>query len=1265
MSELVRLGLVVEADGFVRADRAMADFNRTAGNTEKSATNLASAIKAIVGVMSVKQVADYADRWSDLNSRLVNATGSQAAADVAMRGLSQTARTTYSALEATADSFLRNSMTMKELGYSTREQINLSDALNNSLVISGTKGQAAESVMNALSKSLALGKLSGDNFNTVIQSGGRTVQALANGLGVATSELRGMADAGELKTGVVIDALTSQMEKLREEAAAMPATVGDGFTLMGNALLEFVGRADQTLGATEAVSAGMIAVADSVNEVARDAAKLESVLGTAVNVAEALAVVVGVRMVGALGKSTAAIVANIAATATATTTTNVWSQRTVTATAAQNLMTASTARMGAAMKVMGGPVSVVALAAGAIYLWAKSASDARQPTIDLTQNVDTLAASYESLGSAQKELANQDVAIKLAENADSIATTQRQIDALRTNSGLADPFGFYDDADQKILEARAELEKLRQEEQRLLEVRKAFAGLNFVGPLQEFTEEAKASGAATDAASDKLDEYIKSLQNDQKALGMTAREQAMFTAELKALSLDAGPEAIKTVRELAAANYDIEASAEAAAAAHKELTKEYEDAVKAINDETAAIKKSTEQARFETQAIGKTAAEISALELARFDNVTVMQQEQLAMLDSIGVCTAETEALRASIQARKEYRAAMVDQSAVQARQSQIEAEEKAMVDMWAKIDDAARDAFVSIADGGRDAFERLEDSLKSGLYALLYEMTVKKWVINIAANVSGDSTAQQAFGSTGTSDILSSALGSYGRGKMAGMTKSGAVITDAEYQQLMGGKSTKTGINMTDVKGAAMNIGAGIAGSYSGNAVGEALFKKEAESAWGATIGGTIGSMWGPIGSFIGSALGGLVDVAVGGDGKVRQNAGFLVGDTPGLKDEYNAGSHTFASGIEATLFARRASASDARNVLEVFDQTDRAFADFVAALGGKIGATGMVGLDEEATPGSTGALFGFGGNGVTQGNLLEQVNSWVGHLAKNVTGLDGALLASIQSATTAEETLSLLAAAVAKKAAQDKDYAESIGVAQKALEPLAKNLLSLQKNLQSDIHAITGPGAGSSSIEREIGRLTDLRQTYLSSHEQIVRSEQDLHNLRKASSQSLWDYAQSLRYSGLNTGQQFDVTKSAYERAIESALSGNYEDVDKLQGYAEQYLAMAKDQLRGSDLNALIKDVALGLEKVSVRVDPKGDYDPKRANDQLLTQLTGVNRQLEAIPQHFADKLEPVVRELVMQILSKPDDEVGLKGAIDGLTRAVTQSSRGREVT
>jgi lambda family phage tail tape measure protein len=254
---------MADLDFTVNADTTRAQRNLQ--NLERSFAGVRNIVGALAGALSVSAFANITSSFTDLQSKLKNATGSADEAAKVFNRLSQTARNTYSSIEQTAGSFLRNNQVLKELGYTTEQQIQVSEALNNALAVSGTKGQQAESVMAALSKAFATGTLSGDNLNTVIESGGRITQALAEGLGVTTGQLRELGRAGELDTGRVINILIGQLGKLKQEAADMPATINDGFVLLTNSLSKLVGEFDKISGGSGSVAGVMERLADSID----------------------------------------------------------------------------------------------------------------------------------------------------------------------------------------------------------------------------------------------------------------------------------------------------------------------------------------------------------------------------------------------------------------------------------------------------------------------------------------------------------------------------------------------------------------------------------------------------------------------------------------------------------------------------------------------------------------------------------------------------------------------------------------------------------------------------------------------------------------------------------------------------------------------------------------------------------------------------------------------------------------------------------------
>lgn len=229
-------------------DASSAQANRGLNSLSNTARMAAGAFVALTAGIGVREIVGITARFTDLNSRLINATGSAELAKEAFEGISASAKSTFSDLETTAGVFLQNSMALNELGYTTNEQIKLSTALNNAMAVSGARGEQAASALDAFSKAIAGGKMQGEDFNRIIDNAPELVKALADGLGVTTEEFRKMVREGKITSDVMIPAVLSQMELLQQKADDMPATMTDGFVLMSNALFEFVGKADVALG---------------------------------------------------------------------------------------------------------------------------------------------------------------------------------------------------------------------------------------------------------------------------------------------------------------------------------------------------------------------------------------------------------------------------------------------------------------------------------------------------------------------------------------------------------------------------------------------------------------------------------------------------------------------------------------------------------------------------------------------------------------------------------------------------------------------------------------------------------------------------------------------------------------------------------------------------------------------------------------------------------------------------------------------------------
>lgn len=245
----------------------------------RAAQLAARAIGAVVGAAAGKALISFADTWSDISSRVGIAIKNMDAAPAVLDRIAQTARMTYSSLDLTAEGFVRNAMVLNELGKSTQQQLDYQEALNNALVVSGAKGQAAEFVQESLNRSMALGKMRGVELNNVLNYGGRVAELLAKHFNTTTGGLMKLAQQGKITGDVLFNVLTKNMVTLREEAESMPATFADGLLLIRNALMQFIGSTDQAVGASETLATGLIVIADNIGRVVATAATAVTAFG--------------------------------------------------------------------------------------------------------------------------------------------------------------------------------------------------------------------------------------------------------------------------------------------------------------------------------------------------------------------------------------------------------------------------------------------------------------------------------------------------------------------------------------------------------------------------------------------------------------------------------------------------------------------------------------------------------------------------------------------------------------------------------------------------------------------------------------------------------------------------------------------------------------------------------------------------------------------------------------------------------------------------
>jgi len=256
--------------------RSIAALNAELVSVKSTATGLAG---AFAGAFATHQLIQYADTWNQLSGRLrLASTGAEdfAAAQRSLMAISQRTGTSF---EANATLYARIASSLRDAGYASADVAKVTETVATSLKLSGASTEEASSVITQLSQALGSGVLRGEEFNAIMENGGRLAKLLADGMKTTVGGLRNMAQNGQLTTDKIVPLLTN-VELLRKEFETLPASISGSAQKVQNSFMAWVGGANDALGASTALAGALDSLASNLDTVASGAAVLVAAGGS-------------------------------------------------------------------------------------------------------------------------------------------------------------------------------------------------------------------------------------------------------------------------------------------------------------------------------------------------------------------------------------------------------------------------------------------------------------------------------------------------------------------------------------------------------------------------------------------------------------------------------------------------------------------------------------------------------------------------------------------------------------------------------------------------------------------------------------------------------------------------------------------------------------------------------------------------------------------------------------------------------------------------
>lgn len=274
-------------------NQAQQAADKVRAEVDKIGSGLSGLTGLLAGLASVgfaKSILDTADAMQSVNSQVRQVTSSETEYLAVQRQLLDTANHTGASLESTASLYVSTSRALKDYGYTQQEILKFTEATNNAMTIGGVGAQQQAAALMQLSQALGSGVLQGDEFKSISEAAPILLDTIAEYMGKSRTEIKKLGSEGQLTADVIFKAISGASEKLGEQAAKIPMTMGKALNAFSNNWQSMVSKLLNDSGTMSGIAAIIKLIADNLTLV------VPIVAGFAVAVAAATAQVIGLNV---------------------------------------------------------------------------------------------------------------------------------------------------------------------------------------------------------------------------------------------------------------------------------------------------------------------------------------------------------------------------------------------------------------------------------------------------------------------------------------------------------------------------------------------------------------------------------------------------------------------------------------------------------------------------------------------------------------------------------------------------------------------------------------------------------------------------------------------------------------------------------------------------------------------------------------------------------------------------------------------------------
>lgn len=249
-----------------RVAGAVRQANQQIGAQTSAYSGLTRVVAAYLSLRTLQSVIELSDQYGQMASRIRNATSSAEEYAMVQERLLQTANGTFRALSEAQEVYLATADTLRDLGYTTSDVLDITESFSYALVRDAARADQATTAMDAWSKALMKNKVEADGWASIMAATPSIVEGIAEATGRTQAEIRQLGASGKLS----VEALNEGLRRTRDENKAladeMETSVADSFTKLRNSMTVFIGKVNESSGASQILTSNIAELADALQD---------------------------------------------------------------------------------------------------------------------------------------------------------------------------------------------------------------------------------------------------------------------------------------------------------------------------------------------------------------------------------------------------------------------------------------------------------------------------------------------------------------------------------------------------------------------------------------------------------------------------------------------------------------------------------------------------------------------------------------------------------------------------------------------------------------------------------------------------------------------------------------------------------------------------------------------------------------------------------------------------------------------------------------